>query len=361
MKRFLIRLLWFIAPLAALIVLELFVLPIDFFSFRVWESLYVLQVRGLPPGRFYPGKTLTKVEPGDLAPYTPYALQKNVMWYTDRYGFRQEERGAENWSVVVVGDSGVVGTGLTQDDMVGQALERTIHRSVYSYAPFDMNKFVADRHFHDCPPDTVVLAVMERSVLLQPALLPPDANAFDPESRWKVSLKNSPCVQRALIVVDRFNKGAMLGYFRGRVRSHVLRWIGVSDIARPRIGNILFFEGESANRPVSVADEQKAVSTICGYRNYLSARGIRFVFVGVPNKENFYYDLFPATVKPTFLPSLLQSLRAAGVETVDLQRPFEVAKSRGETLYHTDDSHWNARGAELAAQEIAKVISFRQP
>lgn len=355
MKKLIPRLILLTAPFLLAVGIELFVLPIDFFTFRVWEALYILQVRGLPPGRFYPDMTLARSEQGDLAPYSAYAVQKDVVWHTDRYGFRKEEREGASYPVVIVGDSGIVGTGLTQTNMLSEVLERRLGCGVYPYAPFVMSKFAADRRFHDAPPTTVILAVMERSVRLR-ALQLPSPDAFLPERPWKLAIKNNPGVRRSLILLDRFHKQAMLYYFRGRLKSHVLRWMGLSDIEHARVGRLVFLEGESANQAISAEDERTSFATICGYRDYLATRGIRFVFVLVPNKETFYYDVFPHPAKPTLIPILLERLNRAGVETVNLQTPFEEARARGELLYHDDDSHWNVRGVQIAAEEIARVL-----
>lgn len=360
MKRFLFKALCFFLPLAALQALEL-VLPVDAFSFRVWESLYVLRVVGLPPGRFYPDTTVEKVEQGDLAPYTPFAVDKHVVWQTDRYGFRQVDREESPWPVVIVGDSAIVGTSLTQADMLGQALERQLGQAIYSYAPFDVNKFAADPRFHAQPPDTLVFAIVERGIPTLPRLRPPRPEDLAPDPAWKAWLKANSAFKHALIGFDRLYKGSLLNFVRGRIKASVMRWTGQNPVARPRIGNLVFFEGAYANRKIADEELEQAVSRLREYRDYFAARNVRFIFVGIPNKENFYADLFPEAGRPLGLPQLIERLRRAGLETVDLQSPYEVARAQGEVLYHADDSHWNARGAEIAAQEIARVVSPSVP
>jgi lysophospholipase L1-like esterase len=49
-------------------------------------------------------------------------------------------------------------------------------------------------------------------------------------------------------------------------------------------------------------------------------------------------------------------LAAADVPTLDLQRVFAAAQARGEDLYLVD-GHWNAKGHDLAARELASALS----
>ena len=56
---------------------------------------------------------------------------------------------------------------------------------------------------------------------------------------------------------------------------------------------------------------------------------------------------------------ILDSLTCAGFNTVDLYTPLLAAKSRDSVegaLYLNDDTHWTPRGAELAADVIAKKV-----
>lgn len=92
-------------------------------------------------------------------------------------------------------------------------------------------------------------------------------------------------------------------------------------------------------------------------RDWLAARGTRFVFVLAPDKQMIY---------PEFMPASLQRMRGASredqlltymqqhstVDVVDL-RPGILSAKRSELLYHRYDTHWNDRGALIGYQEIA--------
>ena len=67
MRKFLFKSNLFLLPFFLALCLELFILPMDFFTFRVWEAIVVRKYRNLFPGHFYPNMEITKIEEGDLA------------------------------------------------------------------------------------------------------------------------------------------------------------------------------------------------------------------------------------------------------------------------------------------------------
>ncbi|MFZ5564255.1 MAG: hypothetical protein ACOZBW_09395, partial [Thermodesulfobacteriota bacterium] len=69
MKNYGLKYLLFFLPFATVIAVEVFVLPIDFFTFRVWEALVASDSYGILKGPFYPNMTIRKTEEGgDLKP-----------------------------------------------------------------------------------------------------------------------------------------------------------------------------------------------------------------------------------------------------------------------------------------------------
>jgi hypothetical protein len=58
----------------------------------------------------------------------------------------------------------------------------------------------------------------------------------------------------------------------------------------------------------------------------------------------------------TFRQYLMEVLQASGIRIVDLTPGFREAAARGSVLYHANDSHWCARGHELAAKLIADYL-----
>jgi hypothetical protein len=86
------------------------------------------------------------------------------------------------------------------------------------------------------------------------------------------------------------------------------------------------------------------------------------VVVLVPNKYAVYAPLLrkPEPPRPSRrLDRFAAALRASGIQVVDLAGIFERRAAeeldRGGYLYWKDDTHWNAQGIQLAADEIARA------
>ena len=109
-----------------------------------------------------------------------------------------------------------------------------------------------------------------------------------------------------------------------------------------------------------------ALPAIIGFRDQLEARNIRLLVVPGPNKESVYPEKLTRraeSIQAALCPStraLLEGLRAAGIEVVDLFRLFVDAKradsGQGKPLYLVQDSHWSPAGLTLAARAVASRL-----
>lgn len=124
-------------PFLLLLLAELFVLPIDFFTFRVWEAALATPYRY--PGPYYPNLHVKKdKEYGDhYREGDPAKVQaKPVEWFTDAYGWRNrpEIERQDKYDVVVLGDSNIVGSFLNQKDILAEVIGARSNKIVYSYS-----------------------------------------------------------------------------------------------------------------------------------------------------------------------------------------------------------------------------------
>jgi hypothetical protein len=161
-------------------------------------------------------------------------------------------------------------------------------------------------------------------------------------------------VQYAGVLLDRLFKMNMLNYARARIRN-----TAVMDFHHfpSKFGPMFFVQGEAANKEVPNENFHKTVKTIEGYDYVLKKKGIRFIFLPIPNKENIYHEYLPNSRRPIFLEQLIQELKSRNIETVDTQRAFEDEYQNHSTLlYFLDDSHWNPKGVHLAADFTIKLI-----
>jgi hypothetical protein len=119
-------------------------------------------------------------------------------------------------------------------------------------------------------------------------------------------------------------------------------------------------------RAPNAAVTNHALAAMVDFRDQLAQRGIRLLVMPAPNKESIYPErlsrsapaaeviLSPQTRK------LMDGLRNAGVEVVDLFEIFHDAKQRhpaaSTPLYLAQDSHWSPAGVELAARSVAQRV-----
>jgi hypothetical protein len=357
MKRFFLKSLLFLFPFLVVVGIELFVLPIDFFTFRVWEALLIRKIHSILPGHFYPCMEVTKLETsGDLARHTSFAIPKRVKWITDRYGFRKKDAEGMKPQVVIIGDSNIAGVGLTQEQMLSEVLEEQLTVPVYPYAPAgSINSFLKDLRFQKDPPRVVIVSYIERDIVNIPfPKLSQRREQFRSFYERRDRLTQIRWVQSVGVMLDRLFKMNMLNYVRAKVGNGTPREYYHFP---SKFGPMFFVQGEVANKEVPYERFQKAVETIEACDRILRKRNIRFIFLPIPNKENIYHDFLPDRRRPVFLEQLTRELRKRKIETVDTQKAFEDEYRKNSTLlFFLDDSHWNPRGVRLAADRTVKLF-----
>jgi hypothetical protein len=110
------------------------------------------------------------------------------------------------------------------------------------------------------------------------------------------------------------------------------------------------------------------LAAIVDFRNQLAARGIRLVMMPVPNKESIYPDRVTpraGSLGEVLAPrtrDLLNQLRAADVEVIDLFKEFSQARQKTGSaaqppLYLAQDTHWSPSGVDLAARAVARRLT----
>lgn len=341
----------FIIPLMAWLVIELIILPIDFFTFRVYETLIVNNVK-LLSGPFYPNYKLNKIEEGELVPHTQFAKKRKVFWQTDSCGFRNRDANGHQ-NIVIIGDSFVAGVKLDQDEILPEVMSKELKQKVYGFGPAGpqfVSKFLVTKRFQIDPPEIVVLCRIERSVLDLPPVNPKHFKAKIEDDVSNIIYKNT-LLEKLTVYADRALKFPSLQFLRGYVqRSN--RKLPVHH------GEDFFVQGDNCltKRGVSDEDIEKLADIVKDYDKALKDKNIRFIFMPIPDKETVFYKYF-TDKKPDFLPRLINRCRELGVETVDIHDPFIEAHYLGnKRLYFTDDGHWNYAGVKIASEQLAKTI-----
>ena len=362
MKKYGIKYILFFLPLIIAVGIELFVLPIDYFTFRVWETLSAKRSFGILKGPFYPNMILLKSEKGgDLAPHSGCSVEKkDILWITDQYGYRKANMPVKRFPVILVGDSNSAGGGLTQENMFSEVLEKKLHKGVYPIAPNSLKDVFNHGLLKQSPPDIVILESIERAIVTLTLRLPKDKD-FEKLSLWNkifLDIQLNGFIQSIAIKIDRILKANMINYFRARINKNVFPDIKGSGTAECPI---LFLQGATANKEVSAETINTVAQNIKRSSDFFTSRGIRFIFLPLPNKENIYYQQL-GTPKPLFLENLISKLKEINVEVVDTQKAFDQITNNSDTvLYHRDDTHWNAEGVKVAANLLEDLLQKKRP
>lgn len=101
-----------------------------------------------------------------------------------------------------------------------------------------------------------------------------------------------------------------------------------------------------------------AAHTLAMIQTYAEQNGIDFIFTIAPNKASLYDEHMPYYYSSfcsdeNNLSHFLPWLESEGVNYVDLYAVFE---EQDEVLYHARDSHWNNKGAALAADTLLTAL-----
>lgn len=331
-------------------IIELFILPIDFFCFRVWEALNT-QGSSINTGQFYPNMEVDKKEEGWLVHHTKYAVKKDVKWITDKYGYRKKNTDAKP-KIILIGDSFMAGDAITQDDMLSEVLENQLNECVYPLAPANIKTFLNDPRFSDEPPKIVILGSTNLTQLRSPR----ESNTKNTIIKIRRSILEISLIRTLDTIWNRLWKANMLQYYRARLTDAM----GLGYAAERGLdispGIPMFFRSsfiEDNDVPI-----KNIVAALKQYDKVLSEKGIRFIVLPLPNKENIYYRYRKNLAKTQSLSELISELKKAGIETVDTQKAFEqeVMKEKQKLLYHTDDSHWTPDAVKITAYLIVKMI-----
>lgn len=84
-------------------------------------------------------------------------------------------------------------------------------------------------------------------------------------------------------------------------------------------------------------------------QEYCNQNGIDFQFLCAPNKSTVYPQFLKSPCGESRLPRLLAMLEEAGVSAPNL---MNFLAEQPEVIYFAHDSHWNSKGAALAADAI---------
>ena len=160
------------------------------------------------------------------------------------------------------------------------------------------------------------------------------------------------------------------------MRDKLIRWnnlvkvrsLGVSSSQQVLIGRKgwLYYTADGSledyrrNKPFTNENLEDWRLALEAKRDYLAARGIRYLVVVAPNKHTIYPEFVPRTITQIHKESRLDQLSAylrsrSNVPVLDLREPLLRSKDANR-LYFRRDTHWNGRGAFIGYQSIIAAL-----
>ncbi|QTA81895.1 Acetyltransferase domain-containing protein [Desulfonema limicola] len=336
------------------------VLDESFFAFRAWEVMTNTSSENVP---FKPNAEFEKIIYGDLAnmlkvkKFRKYRYQK---FTTDPYGFRNPAY-KENtyYPVVATGDSDMAGSSLSDERIFSICLENKLGVPVYNYAPSTPIDVLINKRFINHPPKFIIWEEVERFIL---------------SYGYNKYLTLSP---NSIIVLRQSGKAVnqekdlprFTDYFAAQI-FYETRW-RLFEILPPSIGYIdentgMLCYSEGLNM-LKTSPRQRGIDVVLNgierVHKYCMKRGIKLIYIPLPDKENIYQDLLPENLKQgypgkDFLELLHEGLDARNILNVKLIHEFRKQAEKGELVYFQDDTHWNEKGVSIAAEMTAELIKL---
>ena len=195
--------------------------------------------------------------------------------------------------------------------------------------------------------------------------------------------ENRNLAARPALKLDRATLGALSSRFEAYFNDHfgfrkrLIYWLaiskvhglGVTSTSMVTLGSSgwLYFASESAvssyrgTHPFSPEQLEQYRRLLEARRDWLAARGIRYLMIVPPNKDTIYPEFVPKSYNKVHSRSRLDQLldymkERSNVVILDIRDDLRRAK-RIERVYDLTDSHWNPRGAYVAYVRIMQAIS----
>lgn len=110
--------------------------------------------------------------------------------------------------------------------------------------------------------------------------------------------------------------------------------------------------------PMSERSLFNLAHTLAMMQDGLQQKNVQFLFTVAPNKNSLYGDNMPYydSLKVSEEKNILRLKKYLEQENVEYADLYEMLGSQDEVLYHKTDSHWNNKGASVAADLLLNTI-----
>ena len=90
--------------------------------------------------------------------------------------------------------------------------------------------------------------------------------------------------------------------------------------------------------------------------DWLRAQGIAYVFVIAPDKHVIYREYMPETIRRSAISRIDKLVSRSASTPLFVCGSAAAARAGRERLYHRADTHWNDRGALVAARTASSML-----
>ena len=337
---------------------------VDPWTFRAWEALSAYRSPAAP---FEANRRFEKTDSyGDLAALgnMPELRQyRSEVFTTDALGFRNPPGASSRPpAAIVVGDSFVVGSGVSDDETVTSRLGALLGCPVYNAGGID--------------PDPDRLLALARKLNLDRGLV---IHQFAEDFEMPAAPSEARRRYQKALAALRPEVGSLVGRVRGMLTISPLQIASEHALKAWEDGRILpnRYVGRVVRGRLASGDSMLFLSYFFGkfhqkrevptaywtwLQKELRAGGLELAVVIVPSGYRVYR---PFLVEPKPKPGeavddypgrVEDDLRRAGIPALNLTAPLSAAAAKGlqekQYLYWRDDIHWNVQGTEVAAQAI---------
>jgi len=295
-----------------------------------------------------------------------YRVYRPETFTTNASGFRKNptEDTTRPPDILMTGDSFAAGCGVNDDETLTVQLEGLTHRRIYNagYMKIDLMRILRRIDQLHMVSGIVILQYLERYSVVPIQDL--GYTSKETLNRW----------DRLHKIVDKSWEGfwqvspvqiLSQRLYRRLLNDRILPNTNAAKVVLGTLKNgrpILFFslEAERFKQPPENID----LSGILKLQWELRQRHIDLLMVLTPDKYSVYAGLLaqpPVHVpNPPYLDRLSKMLEQAHVPAVNLlsvlQNQAASDLNQGVYIYWLDDTHWNARGIRVAAEEIRKHL-----
>lgn len=339
---------FFMYPFFIILFVEL-LSPVSTFTFRGYESI-IFSSKVPHLGHFYPNCNFNIKAEGDLCHHTKFAVMKNEKWVTDKIGYRNNSF-IEKADIVLLGNSFIYGTGLTQKDIISNQIIAKFKNKlkVYNMAPATMGEF--DFYLRNNiikKPKYIILGIGEMSVAGGYISIAKNEDSFMKKLTKKIFYSGLNAE------VDKSFRFYSLKWLKARMKQ--IQNLGIKG----EMNKKMFFGQGKNPKKLNESELQESVKEIVSCKKYCDSLNIKFIFIPTPNKETVYFDFVKLEKQPDYLTRLIVELNKHNVKNINTIELFnEYRKDHNELLYHLDDTHWNALGISVVVNKLTNLVTIQ--